>query len=361
MSLGRRARIGLVGAGWWATAVHLPALMANECAEVVGVCDLDAQRAHEVAGQYGLSVAVTSVEALLAAGLDGLVVATPHDAHYAPAAAAISAGVDVLVEKPMTTDPSQAWDLVLRAAAAGVALHVGHTYPYARNVQRLRQVIQAGDLGELNLITGLFSSSVHQLYAGNTEVIRRRWHSPYAARPSTYADPNRGGGHLFTQLAHAASVVLWATKRSARRVAALECRAGLAVDLADAITVIMDNGSVATLAGTGSVADNDYRVEEYRFFGSAGQALLDTAAGTLNISLAAGRVEEETLSAIELDVAWRPSAALVATALGRDEVVVPGQLGASVVDLLCAARESSRKLGASVAIGPHQPGHGEPI
>ena len=355
MKAGSKARVGLVGAGWWSTHMHLPALASNPHAEIVGVCDVVGARAREVAERFDIPFAVTSVNELLALGLDAVVVATPHDAHYEPAAAAIAAGVDVLVEKPMTIDPREAWDLVDRAKAAGVALHVGFTYPYSRHAICLRAAIRRGDLGELNLTTALFSSSVHQFYSGDVEFMQLRVGALYPTGRSTYADPDRGGGHLFTQITHAASVVLWVTGRSAARVSAFECHNGFAVDLADSVAVTFDDGSLAAIAGTGSIHEHSSRVEEYRFFGSDGRALLDTASGTLDISLLKGPLEVEPLSSDELDLAWRTSAALVATALGMHDVVVPGELGAAAVDLLWAARESSRNNGSPIGVGPFNP------
>jgi predicted dehydrogenase len=350
-----RARVGIVGTGWWATHMHLPALVSNPDAEILGVCDVIGARAREVADRFDVPSAVTSVNQLLALGLDAVVVATPHDAHYEPAAAAIAAGADVLVEKPMTIDPWEAWDLVGRAKAAGVALHVGHTYPYSRHATCLRAAIRRGDLGRLNLTTALFSSSVHQFYSGDVEFMQRRVGALYPTGRSTYADAARGGGHLFTQITHAASVILWVTERLAARVSAFECHNGFAVDLADSLAVTLDDGSLAAIAGTGSIHEHSFRVEEYRFFGSHGRALLNTAAGTLDIALLKGPLEVAPLSGAELDLSWRTSAALVATTLGREEVVVQGELGAAVVDLLCAARESSHNTGSPVGVGPFNP------
>jgi predicted dehydrogenase len=355
MTARNRARVGVVGTGWWATHTHLPALVSNPDAEIVGVCDVVGARAREVADRFDVPFAVASVDQLLALGPDAVVIATPHDAHYGPAAAAIAAGVDVLVEKPMTIDRRQAWDLVDRANAGSVALHVGHTYPYSRHAGYLRGAIRGGDLGELNLSTALFSSSVHQFYSGDVEFMQRRVGAQYPTGRSTYADAARGGGHLFTQITHAASVILWVTERSAARVSAFEHYNGFAVDLADSLAVTFDDGSLASISGTGSVHEHSFGVEEYRFFGSGGRALLDMASGTLDIALLKGSVVVPPLSDEELDLSWRTSAALVATTLGRAEVVVPGELGASVVDILCAARESSNSNGAPIGVSLSNP------
>ena len=87
----------------------------------------------------------------------------------------------------------------------------------------------------------------------------------------------------------AASVVLWVTEWAAARVSAFEYRGGFPVDLADSLAVAFDDGSVATIAGTGSIHEHPFRVEEYRFFGSNGRALLNTASGTLDVALAGAR------------------------------------------------------------------------
>jgi predicted dehydrogenase len=84
MTVRGRARVGLVGTGWWGTHMHLPALVSNPDALIVGVCDLDGGRAQEVAQRFDVPFAVTSVDDLLALGVDAVIVATPHDAHYAP-------------------------------------------------------------------------------------------------------------------------------------------------------------------------------------------------------------------------------------------------------------------------------------
>jgi predicted dehydrogenase len=347
----KRARIGVVGTGWWSTHAHIPALRANPDAELVGVCDLNRDRVIEVADRFDIPNAVTEIERLIGLELDAIVIATPHDAHFAPAAAAIDAGIDVLVEKPMTIDAEEAWELVRRAATAGVALHVGHTYPYSTHAAWLRDMIRRGDFGALNLVTALFSSSVHQFYSGEVEYMQQRTGATYATSPTTYADPARGGGHLFTQMTHAASVLLWITERRARRVSGNEYYGEYAVDLSDTISAILDDGSIATLAGTGSIHAHPFRVEEYRFFAADGRALLDTASQTLDVAYSNGRTHFDRLADNE-KLEWRTSKALVVTALGRGEPVVSGELGAKVTELLCAARESARHGGTQVDIAP---------
>jgi predicted dehydrogenase len=95
-----------------------------EGVEVAGVYDADPGRSESVAAEFSVT-ARSSFPALLDAS-DGIVVATPTIAHHEIAAAALSAGRHVLVEKPITATLDEADDLVRRAAGKGVVLQVGH-------------------------------------------------------------------------------------------------------------------------------------------------------------------------------------------------------------------------------------------
>lgn len=91
---------------------------------LAGVADLDSERAQLLAGRLGTR-AVTDFAALLAeADLASVVV--PPEAHHAVAARCLEAGLDVLLEKPMTETIAQARDLIERAARGGRILQVGH-------------------------------------------------------------------------------------------------------------------------------------------------------------------------------------------------------------------------------------------
>ncbi len=341
----RRIRVGVVGAGWWSNHAHIPALLDNARAELVAICDSDEGRATETATRFSVPFATTEVTRLLDLGVDAVIVATPHDKHYGPAAAALDAGVDVLVEKPMTLEPAQAWDLVRRAREKGARLHVGYTYPYSRHAQLLRSALDSGELGELALAAVLFSTSVNDLYRGDVEGMRRRTGSPVAPSASTYSERTRGGGHLYTQLTHAAFLLLWSTGCRPRTVTAFEDSRGDSVDAADTISAILDKGVLVAMSGTGKVQNHRTTVEEYRFFGSQGHACLDTARGTLSFEVAARHREIEALAPAEQTLAGRPSAALVASAFDDAPVVVSGELGAWTTELLGAARRSASEGG----------------
>src|SRR5215471_12907868 len=102
------ARIGIVGAGFWAAYFYLPFLHAHPDVELVGAVRRDRDALEALRREYQLDVVSDSLDALLDAGCDGVIVASPHSLHREHAVAAMEAGAHVLVEKPMTVSLADA-------------------------------------------------------------------------------------------------------------------------------------------------------------------------------------------------------------------------------------------------------------
>ena len=114
-----------------------------------------------------------------------------------------------------------------------------------------------------------------------------------------------------------------------------------------------DDGSFAALAGTGSIHEHSFPGERVSCFSVPASALLDPASGTLELSLLKGPLEAAPCGPAPSSTcrgALRPR--WWQRPWGRHDVIVPGELGAAVVDLLCAGRESSSNSGSPVAVGP---------
>ena len=133
-------RVGVIGVG--ALGQHHARIYAElPGARLVGVCDSDAARAREVAARYATQ-AFAEAEALVAQ-CDAVSVAVPTIGHCTAAKRALSAGRDVLVEKPMTTTLAEADELIELAAKQGAVLQVGHVERFNPAAQvLLREVRQ---------------------------------------------------------------------------------------------------------------------------------------------------------------------------------------------------------------------------
>ncbi len=352
--MSRRARIGVIGAGWWATSYHLPAVARHPRADVVAIADLDARKAEEAARRNGVPLALADHSALLQLDVDGVVIATPHDTHFALARDALDAGADVLVEKPMVIEPEHGRELVRLAHERDRRLHVGYPFPYTRHARLVRELVETGQLGIVQTATGVFATSMLPLYRG---VVEETMHvsegTLWPTTRETYASPERGGGQLLTQVTHCASLLLHLTGLKPHTVFCQSDAYDTCVDVWDGIVFKSASGAVGTITSTGAVAEHGRRVEEYRLFGSQGHALLDTQAGTLRVELYEdGRtIEPAPLEPHEIYPADAPVTRLVDAIVDDAPVIATGELGLLTVELLAAARASAQTA-APVTLQP---------
>jgi predicted dehydrogenase len=134
-----RIRAGVVGAGHMGQ-YHILALAELWEVDLVAICDTDVERARSVAAQYSVRSVPTHHE--LAGLVDIATVAVPTDRHFEVTRELLEAGVDVLVEKPMTATLEEAKELFRIARQLGRVLHVGHVERFNGAVQELRKIVE---------------------------------------------------------------------------------------------------------------------------------------------------------------------------------------------------------------------------
>jgi predicted dehydrogenase len=339
-------RVGVIGTGWWATRAHLPALAADPDATIVALASPGEGNRSRAAARFGVARSYASAaEMLEAEELDAAVVCTPHDTHAPLARACLERGLHVLVEKPMTLDPADAYALVELARARGRELIVGYPWHYNAQALALRAAIGRGTLGELEAASVLFASMVRELYAGRPEPYRDVLGYPLnAPGERTYSDPSSaGGGQGQTQVTHSAALLLWLTGLRPTSVAAMTERFELAVDLVDAAAVRFEGGAVASLGSTGSLLPGQDEILELRIFGRDGHVRWDVNEGRASIHSRGGATEVVAGPPPEERY---PEAApvrnLVGVALGREANGSPAEVGARTVALVDAMYRSAR-------------------
>lgn len=165
-------RIGVLGCGYWGPnhIRNFSSLRASG-AEMTHAADRDPARRAYVSDLYPWVRTVESAEELLErTDIDAVVVATPVATHYALARQALRSGKHVLVEKPFVTDVREADELVALARQERLVLMVGHTFEYAAAVQRIREILAAGEIGRvlyvrsLRVNLGLFQKDINVLW-----------------------------------------------------------------------------------------------------------------------------------------------------------------------------------------------------
>lgn len=162
-ALNRKLRMALVGGGQGAFIgrVHATAAVLDNRADLVaGALSSNPERAKASAPDYDIppNRAYGSVTDLIeserarseADRVDFISVATPNHTHFDIALAAVNAGFNVMCDKPMTFDLSQAEQLAAAVDESGVVFAVTHNYTGYPLVRQAREMIAAGELGEIN-------------------------------------------------------------------------------------------------------------------------------------------------------------------------------------------------------------------
>ncbi|WP_369054205.1 Gfo/Idh/MocA family protein [Kineococcus terrestris] len=142
--------LGLAGVGRIGV-MHARNLVTTPGVGRLTVADVDADRARAVADELGCDAAPDTA-ALLAAGIDGLVVATGTAQHPELILAGVDAGVPVLCEKPVAPDVALSLPVLERVAARGGVVRIGHQRRYDAGYLEAKRAHAAGELGWLHAV-----------------------------------------------------------------------------------------------------------------------------------------------------------------------------------------------------------------
>ncbi len=141
-------RVGVIGASWYSDLRHLPALRSHPRAQTVAICDIDRDRAREMARKYDIRLVSSDYREVIDKGnLDALLVVTPDDTHHAITMAALDAGLHVLCEKPLAHNAQQAREMYDRAETAGVKHMTFFTFRWVPHYRYLKELVEEGYIG----------------------------------------------------------------------------------------------------------------------------------------------------------------------------------------------------------------------
>ncbi|WP_152391820.1 Gfo/Idh/MocA family protein [Paenibacillus guangzhouensis] len=188
-------RIAIIGCGGIANGKHMPSLKKLKNIEMVAFCDIIPERAEKAAKEYGSEDAKVYTdynEVFADKTIDVVHVCTPNDSHAEISIAAMEADKHVMCEKPMAKTAADARRMVEVAKSTGKKLTVGYNNRFRTDSRYLKEVCEAGDLGEI--------------YFAKAHAIRRR------AVPTwgVFLDEEKqGGGPLIDIGTHALDLTLW--------------------------------------------------------------------------------------------------------------------------------------------------------
>jgi predicted dehydrogenase len=342
-------RVGVIGAGSWTVASHLPNLLRRRDAgeiELTIVSRRDPEILSRIKDRFGFAQATTDWQEVVAAEPDIVIVGSPPRLHHEHARAALEAGAHVMCEKPFTIDPADAWDLEETVRRTGRRLFIAYGWNYRPMlVEAHRLMHQDGGIGEIEHVSLHMDSVTRELLS---ETGSYPLADPDAIpQPETWSRPETsGGGYGQAQLTHLLGIALWLTDLRGEAVFALmSAPLGARVELHDAVTLRFTNGAIGSMGGASSHAIGlERQAVELRAVGDKGMFHLGLRDNTLwRYRLDSG----ETRAALDQDAGAYdcigPIEAVVDAALGREAANnSPAELGARTVEILDAAYRSAR-------------------
>jgi len=160
-------RVGVVGCGYWGPNLIRNLRQSPDC-QLRKICDASEQRLKHMRRLYQDVATTTSYDDLLNdPEIDAIVIATPVRFHYSMAKAALTAGKHVFIEKPMARTVAEGEELLELSKRKALVLMVGHTFLFSPAVRRMKEIIDSGDIGEVQYISarrlnlGLFQKDIN--------------------------------------------------------------------------------------------------------------------------------------------------------------------------------------------------------
>ena len=264
----RRLRLGIAGLGR-AFTLMLPTLTAHPRLELVAAADPRPEARERFAKDYGARVYDNVSDLCTDPSVEAVYVATPHQHHAEHVIAAASRGKHVLVEKPMAIALDEASAMIAAAEKAGVHLVVGHSHSFDAPILRAREVIRAGTLGRVRMITAM----------NFTDFL-------YRPRRPEELDTGQGGGVIFSQAAHQVDIVrlLAGSRVTSVRAATGAWDTGRPTEGAYSSMLMFDDGTFASLSYSGY---GHFDADEFcDWVGETGRAKDPAAYGTARRALA---------------------------------------------------------------------------
>lgn len=264
-----RPRLGFLGVGWIGRH-RMEAILATGAAEAAAIADAAPEMTAEAAKLAPEADIVDGLDALLDAGVDGVVIATPSALHAEQSIKCLERGVAVFCQKPLGRTAAEVQAVVEAARAADRLLSVDLSYRFTEGMRRIREIVAAGELGRIYAVDLVF-------------------HNAYGPDKAWFYDPALSGGGCVMDLGvHLVDLALWTLgfpqvgeARSSLFAggAPLGPRSAQVEDYATA-TLTLESGTAVQLACSWRLSAGCDAVISAAFYGTEGGAALKNVAGS---------------------------------------------------------------------------------
>jgi len=264
-----RPRLGFLGTGWIGRH-RMEAIGKTGVVEVAAIADPSPEMAAEAQKLAPEAELVSTLDDLLAAGVDGVVIATPSAMHADQSIRALECGAAVFCQKPLGRTASEVRSVVDAARAADRLLAVDLSYRFTHGMERIRDLLASGELGEIYAVDLVF-------------------HNAYGPDKSWFYDPALSGGGCVMDLGvHLVDLALWSldfpvvTFVSSKLLAGGRALAGRSDTVEDyaVATLDLETGAVVRLACSWKLQAGREAEISAAFYGTQGGAALRNVNGS---------------------------------------------------------------------------------
>ncbi|MCY4019635.1 MAG: Gfo/Idh/MocA family oxidoreductase [Chloroflexi bacterium] len=325
-------RTALIGAGGMARR-HLP-LMIESGAELRVICEPSSNNYEvtvELLEELGAPPPpnepdLASMLEGHAEALDAAFIVTPHNLHHDQAKMCMEAGLDVLLEKPMVINASEAVSLMETRDRTGKLLVVAFQGGLSPQIREAARLIQSGELGELLNVTGM-------VWQGWKEATVDTWRQiPEVA----------GGGFMFDTGAHMLNTLCTLVGEDFASVAAWTDNRGAPVDIDGVVMARLESGALVTINGCG---DSIPGLDSEIFVALSGGVIRTGIYGERLLIRRAGETDLRPVDLPKMRGAWEQFAQVRA---GEIENPCPPEVGLRMAKLWDAIVESASRDGQLV-------------
>ncbi|WP_255171421.1 Gfo/Idh/MocA family protein [Natrononativus amylolyticus] len=337
--------VGVLGCGEITSKRTADSIASAENTELGPVMDVDADAARDIGERFDVPHSTATADVLEDEAVDAVYIATPHHLHAKGTIAAAEAGKHVLVEKPIAVSVAEADEMIAACAENVVALSVCMPRRYSPQVERAKELLEDGFLGD---VVGI-----------RVQVMVRKpdsyWTGGYTGRVETDWRTSRehsGGGVLNMNAIHSLDAVRYATGLEIARVYAELDTFATDVEVEDfcSVTLRYDNGAIGTVHASSFLEDapRDRSTRGTRIYGTEGELVVEEPLLVrTNAETRLGPAEEwHEVSSPER----RPSGVRLIedfseAVLGGTEPPITGRDGRAALEIVRAAYESGEKHG----------------
>lgn len=270
-------RLGIIGAGAYVAAAHMPALHRLSGVEVVAVTRKHPERLKKFCEKYKIPKGYTDYKKMLAQEkLDGVIIASPHALHYEHAMACLKKGIPILLEKPMAVKASEAREIYEYATRHNIPVVVGYNRHYWSNFCYARKVIEENELGPIKSISARWPADIEWSLTRQEPPLAFQQLSFYSPgdEPNFRGDPALAGGGMFIDGgSNMLDAILWLTRLKPLQIFAFMDNRGFQTDCDTVVSIKFDNDVLCSCIVLG--AAKAFKEHQLFIYGEKGAIYVD--------------------------------------------------------------------------------------